>query len=64
MWNISEKAVEKIKTHILGSIFFFFFFFFAESRTVYEIMLKNLLRAREATDNNPNKAHALCMPDN
>ena len=61
MWNISEKAVEKIKTHILGSIFFFFF---TESRTVYEIMLKNLLRAREATDNNPNKAHALCMPDN
>jgi len=35
MKNISEKFVEKIKTHILGSKFFLV------NRTVYEIMWKN-----------------------
>jgi hypothetical protein len=33
MINISDKVVEKIKTHILYSIFFFF-----ENPTVYVIM--------------------------
>jgi hypothetical protein len=39
MRNISDKVVEKIKKHIICSIFFFFY----ENRTVYEIMWKNTL---------------------
>jgi hypothetical protein len=37
MRNILDKAVEKIKTHILCLIFFF------ENRAVYEIMSKNMV---------------------
>ena len=37
MRNVSDKVVEKIKTHILCSVKFF------DSRAVYEIMWKNFL---------------------
>jgi hypothetical protein len=36
MRNISDKSVEKIKSHILCSIFIF-----SENRVVYEIIRKN-----------------------
>ena len=42
------KAVEKIRTRILFSIFFFFF----ENRTVYERMWKKYHRAGQATEGN------------
>ena len=38
MRNISDKVVEKIKTHILCSITFFF-----ENRAVHEVMWKNIV---------------------
>jgi hypothetical protein len=38
MTNVSEKVVEKIKTHILSSLTFF------ENRTVYEIKWKNFVQ--------------------
>jgi hypothetical protein len=41
MRNISEKVVEKIKTHIICSINFFSFY-----RNVYEIMWKNTVERR------------------
>jgi len=37
MRNVSDKFVEKIKTHILCAVTFFLF----ETRTVYGIMWKN-----------------------
>jgi hypothetical protein len=37
MGNILDKFVEKIKTHILGSVTFF-----PENCAVYEIMWKNM----------------------
>jgi len=40
MRNVSDKVVEKIKTHILCSITFFFS---PENRAVYEIMWKNIV---------------------
>jgi len=39
MRNVSHRAVENIKTHILHSITFFFF----ENRTVYETTRKILV---------------------
>jgi hypothetical protein len=45
------KFVEKIKTHILSSVTFF----------EYEIMWKNTVVARQATDDN--MVHAHCMLD-
>jgi hypothetical protein len=36
MRNVSEKVVEKTKTHVLYSILFFL------NRAVYEIMLENM----------------------
>jgi hypothetical protein len=39
MINISDKVVEKIKTHVLCSINFFF----SENRAVYDIMWKNMI---------------------
>jgi hypothetical protein len=50
------KVVEKIKTHILGSVTFFF-----ENRAVYEIVWENYFRAGQATDDN--MAHAHCVLD-
>ena len=41
MRNISDKFVEKTKTHILWSITFFFIF---ENLAVYEIMWKDILK--------------------
>jgi hypothetical protein len=52
MGNVS--FVEKIKRRILWSITFS-----PESSAVYEIVLENMLRARETTDDNT--AHALCL---
>jgi hypothetical protein len=37
MRNVSEKIVEKIKTHISCSVIF------SENRAVYEIMWKNMV---------------------
>jgi len=45
MRNISDKFVEKIKTHSLCSITF------SENRAVYEIM-RNIFTARHTTDDN------------
>ena len=56
MRNISEKVVEKIKTHILCSTYLFVF----ENLAVYEIMWKSI-RVRHATDYN--MAHGLYMLD-
>jgi hypothetical protein len=39
MRNVSEEVVEKIKTHILPSIYFFF-----ENLTVYKIKCKNIVQ--------------------
>jgi len=39
MRTVSDEVVEKIKTHILGSIIFFF-----ENPVVYEIMWKNTVQ--------------------
>jgi hypothetical protein len=52
--NVSDKIVEKIKTHILCSMPFF------ENRAFYKIMWKNIIRP---TGNRwqYNTAHALCM---
>ena len=58
MRNVSDKIVEKIKTHILCSMNFFFFL---ENHVFYEIMWKNIVEAGQATDDN--MAHALCMLD-
>jgi hypothetical protein len=38
MRNVSDKFVEKLKTHILGSITFFF-----KNRAVYEMIRKNIV---------------------
>jgi len=38
MQNVSDKVVERIKTHILYSITFF-----PENRAVYEIMWENII---------------------
>jgi hypothetical protein len=38
MRNVSNKVVEKIKTHILFSVFFFF-----ENCAVYDITWKNMV---------------------
>jgi len=40
MRNVSDKVVDKIKTHTLRSMTFFFFF---ENRAFYEKMWKNIL---------------------
>jgi len=40
MRNVSDKLIEKTKTHILGSNFFFF-----EDRTVYDIMWTNIVQS-------------------
>jgi hypothetical protein len=45
MRNISDKRAEKIKTHISNSITFF-----SKSRTVYEIMWENMVRAKQTTN--------------
>jgi len=50
------KVVEKIKTHFLCSITFF-----NENHVVGEIIEKNVVTAREATDDNT--AHMNCMLD-
>jgi hypothetical protein len=47
MRNVSDKILEKIKTHLY---FMFNKIFFSENRVVYEIMRNN--RAGQATDNN------------
>jgi len=46
MRNVSDKIVEKIKTH-LYSIFFFF-----GNRDFYEIMWKNRVRVGQDTNDN------------
>ena len=51
------KAVQKIKTPNLGSIFFF-----SENRAVFLVNLWKFSRARQATEDSV--AHALCMLDN
>jgi hypothetical protein len=38
MKNISDKTVEKIKTHVLGSVIIL-----SSNRAVYEIMWKNMV---------------------
>ena len=53
---LQTKVVDKIKTHILCSIFFFF-----ENRAVYEIMWKNTVQPERPQDDN--MAHAHCMSD-
>jgi len=40
MKNVSDKLVEKIKTHILSTVIFFPL----EIRAVYEIMWKNMVQ--------------------
>jgi hypothetical protein len=52
------KVVDKIKAHILCSITF------SENRVAYEIMWKKYGRARQATDDSINMAHALCVLGN
>jgi len=55
-WKMFQtKVVEKIKKHILCSMFLF-------NRAVYEIMWKNIVERGKATDGN--MAHAHCMLDN
>jgi len=39
MRNVSDRVVEKIKTHVSCSIMFFFF----ENRIMYETMWKNIV---------------------
>jgi hypothetical protein len=56
MRNVSEKCVEKIKTHILCSINFFS----RKSCCVRDNVEKHCI-AGQATDDN--MAHAHCMPD-
>ena len=46
MRNILDAFVDKIKTHFMFNNFFF------ESRAVYEIMWKNMVQARQVTDDN------------
>ena len=55
MKNTLEKAVEKIKTHILCSVTF------SENRAVYEIMWEKYCRAGHSIDED--MAHAHCMMD-
>jgi hypothetical protein len=45
MRNILDRVLEKIKTHILRSIFFFH-----ENRAVYEIMSKNMVETEATND--------------
>jgi hypothetical protein len=40
MENVSDKVVEKIKTHILCAITFFFY----ENRVIYKITWKNMVQ--------------------
>jgi len=49
------KVVENIKTHVLCSVTSL------ENRADYEIMWKNIVERRQATDDST--AHALCMLD-
>ena len=53
MRKVSDKFVEKIKTHILCSLPFY------ENRSIYEIMSKKCGGAREAAEGN--KVHLCCM---
>jgi hypothetical protein len=53
MKNISEKFLEKIKTHFMFNNFFF-------NRAIYDIVEK-YCRAGQATDDN--MAHEHCMLD-
>jgi hypothetical protein len=55
MRNISDKVVEKVKTHILCSNTFFP----PENRVVDEIVWKKFRRVGQTTDDN--MAHAHCM---
>ena len=52
--NVSDKFVEKIKTHMSNNFFF-------ENRAVYETTWKKYCRDRKATDDN--KVHANCVVD-
>jgi len=54
--NVSDRVLEKIKTHLTFDNIFFF-----ENRVVYEIMWKNYGRGRQTTDGN--MAYAHCMLD-
>jgi hypothetical protein len=47
MGNVSQKFVEKVKTHIFCSIVFF-----SKRRALYEIIWKKYDRARQATNGN------------
>jgi hypothetical protein len=46
------KVVEKIKTHILGSMIFLF-----KNRAFYEIMWENMVPQKRVTDDNKALAH-------
>ena len=56
MRNDQTKVVEKIKKHVLRSVTF-------PKCVVYEIRWKKYHRARPATDDNNNTAHAHCILD-
>jgi hypothetical protein len=49
MRNVSDRIVDKVKTHILFSIYFFFFL---EKCSVYEKVWKNMLKPERPTDGN------------
>jgi len=51
MRNVSDKFIEKIKTHILHSITF------PENRAIYEIMWKNVAGPDRSHDNKIRRAH-------
>ena len=53
------KVVEKIETHTLCSVTFCFL---SKKSSVYEIMWKNIVRARQAADDN--MTHMLFMLGN
>jgi len=52
-----DKVIEQIQTHILCSMTFFP----SKNLEFYEILWKNVVRARQATDDNTTHAH--CMRD-
>jgi hypothetical protein len=56
MRNVSDKFVEKVKTHIVFSITF------PESRGVFDIVWEKYGRARQITGDN--MAHAHCTLNN
>jgi hypothetical protein len=54
MRNISDKSVDKIKTHILCSVIFF-----SENRSVYELMWEKYCTAGQVTDDNTANVHRM-----